>query len=133
MFQDLPQPDSTPHINQFQIMIFYQPLSYIDIYEYFLDWWTLHTTFKQKNKWSLRSLVIEQLRIFVLNFLQEKTWIKIDFHNSQGGRLTTGNVAKRYFQNVSNQTTISGWYWHWPCWKWLHRLVILRIVNSDKW
>ena len=45
-------------------------------------------------KWSPTSPIIERSNLFVRNFLQEKTWIKIDFPNSQGGTSTTGNVAK---------------------------------------
>ena len=37
------------------------------------------------------------LKVFVRDFLHEKTGIRIDFPNSQGGTSTTGNVARQCF------------------------------------
>ena len=55
-------------------------------------------------KWSPTSSKIETSKAFVRDFLQEKTGIRIDFPNSQGGTSTTGNVARQCFSGKCDET-----------------------------
>ena len=92
-------------------------------------------------KWSPTSPVIERSKLFVRNFLQEKTGIKIDFPNSQGGTSTTGNVARQCFSQKCEEPNS---YLRWiltllpsncrDSFATIHSNlgVILRIFNSDK-
>ena len=61
-------------------------------------------------KWSPTSPIIEGSKLFARNFLQEKTGIKIDFPNTQGGTSTTGNVARQcFFQRCEEPNSNFRW------------------------
>ena len=92
-------------------------------------------------KWSTTSAKVESSKSFARNYLHEKTGIKIDFPNSQGGTSTTGNVARQCFSPKCDEPNN---YLRWiltllpnDCrysFMTLHTnlAVILRIYNSDK-
>ena len=92
-------------------------------------------------KWSPTSTKIESLKVFVHDFLHEKTGIRIDFPNSQGGTSTTGNVARECFSPKCEEPSN---YLRWTLtllpngcrysFETIHSNLgfILRVYNSDK-